>query len=169
MADETMDEAPVEAPAPSGKTKRLILFGGVAVLLLVGIAAGLYFSGIAQAILGMGKTAKKSDSAATTVSDNIFYDMPDILVNLNVAGRHENYLKLDISLQIENADDKKKIDDALPRVMDTCQTYLRELRLEDLRGSAGLYRLREELQMRIGIAVAPVKIDDVLFKQLLVQ
>jgi flagellar FliL protein len=167
MADETMDETVAEAPNKSGKAKKFILFGAVALLLLVGIAAGLYFSGIAQAVLGLGK--KSAKTAAPAPTETVFYDLPDMLVNLNVAGRHENYLKLDVSLQIESKDDIPKIDALMPRVMDTCQTYLRELRLEDLRGSAGLYRMREELQMRIGIAVAPIKVDDVLFKQLLVQ
>jgi flagellar protein FliL len=57
----------------------------------------------------------------------------------------------------------------MPRVIDNFQVYLRELRVEDLRGSAGVYRLREELLVRVNSAAAPVKVRDVLFKEMLVQ
>ena len=57
----------------------------------------------------------------------------------------------------------------LPRIVDNFQVYLRELRLDDLRGSAGVYRLREELLARVNTAVRPAKIKDVLFKEMLVQ
>ena len=57
----------------------------------------------------------------------------------------------------------------MPRVVDNFQTYLRELRLDDLRGSAGMYRLREELLTRINVAVQPSKVSAVLFKEMLVQ
>ena len=54
-------------------------------------------------------------------------------------------------------------------IRDSFQTYLRELRLDDLRGSAGMYRLREELLTRINVAVQPSKVSAVLFKEMLVQ
>jgi flagellar FliL protein len=57
----------------------------------------------------------------------------------------------------------------MPRIMDNFQVYLRELRIEDLKGSAGMYRLREELLVRVNAAAAPAKVRDVLFKEMLVQ
>ena len=57
----------------------------------------------------------------------------------------------------------------MPRILDLFQTYLRDMRPEDLRGSAGTYRLREELIARGTIAVAPAHITDVLFTEMLVQ
>ena len=57
----------------------------------------------------------------------------------------------------------------LPRVEDLFQVYLRELRPADLEGSAGTYRLREELLKRVNIALHPAEVDAVLFKELLVQ
>ena len=61
------------------------------------------------------------------------------------------------------------IEEMMPRIVDNFQVYLRELRVEDLKGSAGMYRLREELLKRVNVAVAPVKVNDVLFKEMLVQ
>ena len=57
----------------------------------------------------------------------------------------------------------------MPRLLDLFQTYLREMRPEELRGSIGTYRLREELMSRANIAAAPVRIQDLLFVELLVQ
>jgi flagellar protein FliL len=57
----------------------------------------------------------------------------------------------------------------MPVLLDTFQTYLRELRASDLNGSAGLYRLKEELTRRINAEIAPNRINAVLFKELVVQ
>ena len=57
----------------------------------------------------------------------------------------------------------------MPRVMDAFQTYLRELRPSDLEGSAGLYRLKEELTRRVNVAIAPSRVNAVLFKEIVVQ
>jgi flagellar protein FliL len=57
----------------------------------------------------------------------------------------------------------------LPRVLDAFQTYLREMRTTDLEGSAGLYRLRDELTRRVNVAIAPSRINAVLFKEIIVQ
>ena len=57
----------------------------------------------------------------------------------------------------------------MPRLMDAFHTYLRELRPSDLDGSAGLYRLKEELTRRVNAAIAPSRINAVLFKEIVVQ
>jgi len=58
---------------------------------------------------------------------------------------------------------------SMPRVTDIFQTYLRELRPGDLNGSAGLFRLKEELTRRVNAAVAPGQVSAVLFKEIVVQ
>ena len=55
----------------------------------------------------------------------------------------------------------------MPRLQDLMQTYLREMRPEELRGSAGTYRLREELMVPGHVAVAPATVKGVLFTQTL--
>ncbi|MFQ5467950.1 MAG: flagellar basal body-associated FliL family protein, partial [Kiloniellaceae bacterium] len=47
--------------------------------------------------------------------------------------------------------------------------YLRELRIQDLQGSAGLQRLREELLLRVATAAYPAQVRDVLFREMLIQ
>ena len=87
------------------------------------------------------------------------FNMPELLVNLNGQGRRSNFLKISLSLELDDAADIPKLEAVLPR--DAFQTYLRELRPEDLRGSAGLYRLREELLARVNTSAQPAKVNDV--------
>jgi flagellar FliL protein len=155
--------APTEGSPSKFGRKRIIMFGGAGVLLLLAGAGGyLYMSGTLDSLLGH-KTEKVEAPKPLA-----FFDLPDFLVNLNASGRKANFLQLTVSLQIEKQEDAIRIQAVLPRIIDNCQIFLRELRVEDLRGSSGIYRLREELLSRIN-AVSPVKVEDVLFKEMLVQ
>lgn len=98
-----------------------------------------------------------------------YYEMPPILVNMDGRGRKANVLKMSVSIQVANEEAVHALEEKMPRVVDDFQTFLREVRVEDLRGSAGIYRLRQELLARIKPAVAPVKVKDILFKELLIQ
>jgi flagellar FliL protein len=110
----------------------------------------------------------KTEIVAPPPKPLVFFDLPDFLVNLNSGGRKANFLKLTVSLQIEKQEDSLRLQAVMPRIIDNCQIFLRELRVEDLQGAGGIYRLREELLARVN-AVSPVKVDDVLFKEMLVQ
>lgn len=170
--------AHAESDDPSGGVprkkfsgKKLVLFVILPLLLLVGTGAGVYFSGVLDMLLG-----KEEEHAAPTeplpqehAGPPVFYDLPDMLVNLNTANRRPAFLKIRISIQVAKPEDVPAIEHVLPRIVDNFQVYLRELRLEDLKGSAGMYRLRQELLMRITAAAHPVKVKDILFREMLVQ
>jgi flagellar FliL protein len=96
-------------------------------------------------------------------------DLPDILVNLQGGGRQQSFIKLKVALEYDELDTQLALNQKLPRVIDSFQVYLRELRSDDLAGSAGLQRLKEELLYRVNAAIFPQKIKDVLFKEMLVQ
>ncbi len=99
-----------------------------------------------------------------------FLDLPDTLVNLsNTGGERTQYLKVKIVLELPDQLMVQQVQPVLPRVMDSFQTYLRELRPADLDGSAGLYRLKEELTRRVNNAIAPSRVNAVLFKEIVVQ
>ena len=109
-------------------------------------------------------------AAAPVVKPPIFVDMPDVLVNLSSSGTERTqYLKVKIALELPDDQVQAQIQPVMPRILDTFQTYLRELRPTDLDGSAGLYRLKEELTRRVDAAIAPNKINAVLFKEIVVQ
>lgn len=160
------------APEATGKLKRgkkkLIIIGAVVTLLLLGGAgAGLYFTGMIgghkEAEAGKEDEAKKKDRVA------VFYDLGDMIVNLSTDGKRPSMLKIKVSLELGDDKDKAALDKVKPRVLDNFQGYMRELRVEDLKGSAGLYRLREELLLRVAEAVHPAKVYDVLITEMLVQ
>ena len=90
-------------------------------------------------------------------------------MNLQAPGGRSSYLKAKIVLELEDQKLVEQVKPLMPRVMDAFQTYLREMRPNDLEGSAGLYRLRDELTRRVNLAVAPTKINAVLFKEIVVQ
>lgn len=93
----------------------------------------------------------------------------DLVVNLNSADGQMRFLQLGVQLELNKASDADKIKAVMPRVIDQFQTYLRELRVKDLRGSAGIYRLQMELLARVNQAAAPIKVKDVLFEKILIQ
>jgi flagellar FliL protein len=148
--------------------KKLLLLIGLPIILLIAAAAGIYFSGLADPYLKADATVKRDEPPPPKPA--VFLDLPEILVNLNSAGtRRTNFLKISISLEVESSADVVKLQSLMPRIVDSFQVYLRELRVEDLKGSAGMYRLREDLLRRINEAARPVKINDVLFKEMLIQ
>jgi flagellar FliL protein len=98
----------------------------------------------------------------------VFFDLPAILVNLR-SDEKPIFLKLVVSLEVKDGDTLKGVEAVLPRVIDQFQTYLRELRVEELSGSAATFRLKEELLRRVKIAAAPLDVNDVLFKDMIIQ
>jgi flagellar FliL protein len=110
---------------------------------------------------GEGKGDEKKKAAS-------FVDLPEMTVNLD-SGEHKQYLRVKIALEVGEDKLAEQIKPLMPRVLDTFQTYLRALRPSDLEGSAGLFRLKEELTKRVNLAVAPATIDAVLFKEMMVQ
>ena len=71
-------------------------------------------------------------------SKPVFYPLGDLLVNLAGEGKHPNFLKVKVVLQLADEKDVPLMDAIKPRIIDNFQVYLRELRIEDLRGSAGM-------------------------------
>ncbi len=150
--------------------KKLVLVVVLPALLVVGGGAAAFFTGALDGIMGGGaKTEQAATAKKPANGPAVFFDLPEMLVNLNSQGARASFLKITVSLEIGDQQDIPRIKEVLPRIMDNFQVYLRELRLDDLRGSAGMYRLREELLARVNAAVAPVKVRDVLFKEMLVQ
>ena len=160
------DEAEQQAAKPKGKFK----LPSMKVMIIA--AAGLLAvggGGTAGYIFFFKKSGHET-AAKTEMKPATFVDLPDVLVNLSNAGTDRTqYLKVKIVLELPDAKLVEQIQPVMPRVMDAFQTYLRELRPTDLDGSAGLYRLKEELTRRVNAAVAPNRITAVLFKEIVVQ
>ena len=164
----------LEGVGGRGGKKKLFILIGAALLLVIGGVATAYFTGLLDPLVAMivgGDTGNGGhhEGGGGPEHQAVFYDMDEILVNLNVGGRKQTFLKIRVSLELANPEDQPRIEMMKPKIVDAFEVYLRELRVEDLKGSAGMYRLREELLTRVNAVVAPAKVNDVLFKEMLVQ
>lgn len=133
---------------------KFVLIGGAAALLAAG---GGYYA----------MSHKKDPAKAAPVA--YFYDLPDMTVNLSASPDRPQYLRVKITLESDDKHIADELKPVMPRVIDAFQVHLRELRVTDLEGSAGLFRLREELTRRVNLAIAPYRIRAVLFKEIVVQ
>ncbi len=141
-----------------GRKKLLIML----VPVLAALGGGGYFAADRLGLLVSG-------APATTAKPAVYFDLPEMVVNLSSAERRAQYLKLKVSLEAEDRAVIQALQPVLPRVLDMFQLYLRELRSSDLDGSAGIFRLKEELLRRVNIEVHPNKVKRVLFKEIIVQ
>lgn len=102
-------------------------------------------------------------------ASSAFIAIPTMIVNLSEEDGTPRFLRLTVQLELKNPADAPKVEAVMPRVVDQFQTYLRELRVKDMRGSAGIYRLQMELLWRVNQAASPIEVKDVLFQEILIQ
>ncbi len=172
MSEETEDATAEEQPKKGGMMK-LILMIGLPVLLLLGGGAAAYLMGV----IPLGDEANANIAAESEVpeetepepTDIVFVDLPDILLNLNVTGRRLRFLKVATALEIEGEEQADVVRQFIPRILDNFHLYLRAVRPEELVGPEGVYRIKEELLVRINDTVRPAVVRDVLVKEMLVQ
>jgi flagellar FliL protein len=151
-----------EAAAPKSKFKLILIIVGA--LVVLGGGAAIWFLSFRH-----GDDEHHAE-AAPPPKPPVFVDVPDIMVNLAGApGERVQYLKLKIVLELKEEKQVEAIKPTMPRVTDIFQTYVHELRSSDLNGSAGIFRLKEELTKRVNLALAPQSVSAVLFKEIIVQ
>jgi len=164
--------------APKSK-KKLIIIAAAALLVVVGGGAGFFL------MKGGSSEAKDGDGAAQASSHGggghgggseakkqiAFIELREMIINLSPdAGQDKGkFAKLRVSLEMKDPKLEEEVKSLAPRIEDTLQMYMREIRASDLAGSVGVYRLREELLKRVNVAVYPAKVDAVLFKDLIIQ
>lgn len=192
--DDGEDGEESEEESGGGK-KKLIILLAIPLLLIAG-GAGAYFSGMLDSLLGKEECVEEVDDHGEVINEcpeeeehaeasdhggggdhgdghggagGNFLEIPTMIVNLNTENGTPRYLRLTVQLEMQNAADVAAVEAVIPRVVDQFQTYLRELRVKDLRGSAGIYRLQMELLWRVNQAAAPVEVKDVLFQEILIQ
>ncbi|KJC39513.1 flagellar basal body-associated protein FliL [Bradyrhizobium sp. LTSP849] len=151
-----------EAAPPKNKLKLIIMAIGLLAVLGGGAATWFFF-------FRHGDDEHHAE-VAPPPKPPAFVDVPDMMVNLAGApGERVQYLKLKIVLELKEEKQIEAIKPTMPRITDIFQTYVRELRSSDLNGSAGIFRLKEELTKRVNAAVAPVQVSAVLFKEVVIQ
>ncbi len=178
-------EALLEGPAKKKLPLKFVIIGAVAGLVLVGGGGGAFMmlgshggaKAGAHAHKGKkkgegGEGGKPADKNAPQITDGpdgvVFYTLPDMVVNMQTADGKPTYLKLKLTLELPSQDAVDVIEPNRPRLQDMFQSFLRELRPEDLAGSQGSYELRMEILRRVNLVIAPTKINSVLIEEMLI-
>ena len=126
--------------------------------------------GAEGAAAGAGDSADVGHAMACVGGDPCYYAMPKLIVNLAGAeGQRSPYMELELTLESSASSTFKRVPDLMPRLKDQLNSFLRELRVEDLNGSTGTWRLRRELLNRFNTVMDPKKIDAVLIESMLIQ
>ena len=196
MADDKVKEAPegdaagegAEGEKPKKKLpmKMMLIAGAAALVVVGGGGAGAFFMLKPKPEAAAGKDAKKKspakkkggdkdkkdDKEAAVVKEGpdgvLFYTIPDIVVNMQTADGRPTFLKLKLTLELPDQATVDELEPNLPRLQDMFQTFLRELRPEDLSGSQGSYQLRMEILRRVNLVIAPSKANAVLIEEMLI-
>jgi flagellar FliL protein len=182
----------MEGEAPAKKKlplKMLIIAGAASVLVLGGggTAAFMFLKPKPEAAAEKGehgkekkkkkkddkeKKGKEGEKGAAVVREGpdgvVFYTLPDVVVNMQTADGKPTFLKLKLTLELPDEDAVDTLDPNMPRLQDMFQSFLRELRPEDLSGSQGSYQLRMEILRRVNLVIAPSKANAVLIEEMLI-
>lgn len=163
MANDPLEPPIPQPPRAARRRWPWLLLAGL------GLLAALLAGGAWYLKLGPFQTGAPGEPPAAVIVAPVLVDMPEIITNLNVANRRPVYVKLRARIEVARPRDVAAVTAALPRLTDSFTTFLRETRPEELRGSAGIHRMREELIARSNILLRPGAVTDILFIELVVQ
>ena len=165
-AEQTTSEESEDAAVPAeGKSKKRLVVIAAAVLLLAG-------GGGTAAYLTLGSNGKGSEAEAKAEAPEeaaAFVEVPPMTVNLRSADGQARFLKIRFVLVPAEASGEEQVKEKLPLILDSFQPFLRELRPEDLAGSAAVFRLKEEMIVRTARVLGPDVVRDVLIQDLIQQ
>lgn len=168
MAAEAEIEEGAAAAAPAKKglrvSKKLLIIIIAAVVVVLGGGAAAYMF-----LFSAPPPAEEAAEETAHAEPSFIFNLPTMTVNLQDEGKGEQFMKLTIALEVASEEVMTEIQPRLAKVVDAFQVYLRELRQSDLEGSAGIYRLKEELRRRVNVAIYPQEVKSILFKEILVQ
>jgi len=188
-APEAIEGEVAEGATPRKKLPlRMMLMAGAAALVVLGGGGGAAFMFLApkpdaahaegkakkpkkekKAEKGHGKGGEEGVSNVREGPDGVvFYTMPDVVVNMQTADGRPTFLKLKLTLELPDEHAVEVLEPNMPRLQDMFQTFLRELRPEDLSGSQGSYQLRMEILRRVNLVASPTKANAVLIEEMLI-
>jgi flagellar FliL protein len=162
-----------EAGAKKGKKKLIFIIAGVVLLLMIGGGVAMMMGGGE----GDGKATEEhaeeggehGEGKGSKIAKPVYYELPEFLVNLSSTGNRVSFLKMSVTLELRDQAAVPLVEANKPRIIDTFNTYLREMRPTDLSGSAGIYRLRDELMTRLNKTIEEGLVKDILFSEIIVQ
>ena len=167
--DDDEDEEGEGAPSKGiGKKKLILILLVVTLVLLSLIGAGLFFTGLLDPLLGIEEEVDP-DAEETVIQGQVFYKLEDFTLNLASEGKKSRFFKVGLTVVLMDEIGLSRVEALAPRIQDNVINYLRELKPKELAGSAGFFRLRQNILLRVRAAVAPTVVTNVLFSTTLVQ
>ncbi|WP_342251624.1 flagellar basal body-associated FliL family protein [Sphingomonas sp. OTU376] len=178
---EIIEEGAEAAKAAKPKSKKkLIIIGAAAGVLLLGGGGGaaFMFSGSsakaeeAKSEHGSKTEAKSAEGGhgeGTESGKDAFLDVPAMMVNLRSPDGQARFLKLHFMIVPGDGVAPDDLKEKLPLVLDSFQPFLRELRPEDLSGSAAVFRIKEEMMVRATATLGDGQVKDILIQDLVQQ
>ena len=182
---ELTDEA--IAAAKKKKKKKMIIIGAAAIILIGGgVGAALTMGGGEEKPAAKGEHGKEEapkeggehgaapaegavDEHGKPIGGPAFVDLPNIVVNLASDTNRTHFVSLDLALELSSEADAALVESNMPRIIDGLNSYLRDIRREDLDGSAGMDRIEQEIMLRLEKILPKGKVKDILFKKIIVQ
>jgi flagellar protein FliL len=154
------------AAAPEKSKKKFVMMGGAAALVLALAGGGYYYF-----FMGGDSKAAKMAEGGGAVMPGTMVELEEMKISLATTPgeARQAFLKMKVTLEVADAEVAKQVEPLMPRIVDSFQVFMRELRPNELEGSAGFYRLKEEMMRRVNVAVYPNKIEAINFKEFLVQ
>ena len=169
-----------DAEQPTGKNSKSTGAATYLLLVVVGLAAGgggfalPYFISTSQPRPGNVEQAPQMPQPKLESSQPEFVSFGALVVNLQEE-RLTRYLRADLTLQVD-VSQKKAVEEAVSSKKAILKSwligYLSDKSLNDVRGTAGVNRLRREIQDRFNTILFPDgydRIQDVLFQEFNVQ
>jgi flagellar FliL protein len=135
-------------------------------VLLSLVCGGLWFTGVLPHLLGMNQGEKKAAEAAKPPQS--YVEIPEMIDNLDDP-RRLHYVKLSARVEVLRPEDVQLVKSDVPELQNLLVVYMRNMDTAELHDPTDTDRLRGELLSRANAIVAPAKISDILFTQILVQ
>ncbi len=154
------------AEKPKSRRKTFVLIGFAALIIIAAIAAGVWFY--------LEQTTATKEAEEQIISGDLsdvvsFVTLPEMLISIRSDSPRQQYLKLQVSLHLQQSKDEAVIERLIPKILDDYQAFIRNLTAEDLVGAEGWYRLKEELLIRVNRAINPLAVREVVIADLLLQ
>jgi flagellar protein FliL len=178
MSSSEIVEEGAKAPAKKSKKKLLIIGAAAGVLLLGGGGGAFLMFGGSSAQAETAEDGGHGEAAASSEGGHgggegegaeAFVDVPPMVVNLRSPDGAARFLKVHFMLVPGPKGNAEVLKEKLPLILDSYQPFLRELRPEDLAGSAAVFRIKEELLVRATQTAGTGMVKDILIQDLVQQ
>lgn len=156
-----------------GKGKLIIIIVVALIVVLGGAGGGLFYLGFLDSVLGiehenMEASEEKSGGDPLDLGTPVYYDIPEFVADLKTNECRSPFLKLSLTIQIDQGD-QAVLTELQPKITDRIQRHLREQERQDLVGEAGAEALRAEIVLIMNATIQPAKVQNVLFKSMILQ